>query len=422
MITCRTGLSLIWLISVFTCWSFVAQAQGTSFQDIEVLDATTWDFSKRLPLSGNWSFVENKLVSPDAVGNENLTTSFFPSLWNDYRPDGRGTGYATYALNILIPDSLKFLALEIPALYTSYNMWVNGNLIASAGTVGVDKEATIPKWVYQAAYFSNTKDTIQIVLQMANFHHYKGGGGRHPIFLGTSDRIQSQFNWSVGSNVFGAAVLFLEGIIFLFVYCSKKKTVVLYFALLCLTWSVRSIFSNLYPLILAIPDFSWQWVVKIEYITLYLTTIWAALFFHSLFRDISNAIFTYLPVGINLFFVVFTLLTSPILFTRYVSIYLGVAIVVIVYGTILIVRALIIDREGSWFLMSTIWIGVLIFGYDIVAYQIASSSNVVFLNIGYVVIFMLTTVALLYHLRIFKNKTEEKTILTMKDIYHSGKR
>ena len=416
------GLALTCLMSLFTCWSLVAHAQARNVQDIELLDARHWDFSKRLPLTGNWSFVENRLVTPDSIEAENFTTAFFPSIWNDYRADGKGIGYATYALNILIPDTLKSLALEIPALYNCYHIWVNGELVASAGVVGVDKESSKPKWVYQTAPFINTRDTLQIVLQLANFHHHKGGGGRHPIFLGTSERIQSQFNWSVGSNVFGAAVLFIEGIVFLFVYRNRRKPVILYFALLCLTWSIRSIFSNLYPLILIAPDFSWQWVVKIEYITLYLTVIWAALFFRSLFIDISNAIFTYLPVAINLFFVVFTLLTSPLVFTRYVTMYLGIAAVVIVYGVVLIIRALITDRDGSWFLMATIWIGVLIFGYDIVAYQISSSSNIVFLNFGYVLIFILTTIALLYHLGILKSKREEQNVLTMKDIYQSGKK
>ena len=53
----------------------------------------------------------------------------------------------------------------------------------------------------------------------------------------------------------------------------NNKLVVLYFALLCITWSIRSVFSNLYPVMLVLPDFSWEWLVKIEYLTLYFTVI-----------------------------------------------------------------------------------------------------------------------------------------------------
>ena len=294
-------------------------------------------------------------------------------------------------------------------------------MVASAGTVGIEKEKTIPQWVHKTVSFTSTSDTVKIVLQLANFHHNKGGGGRNAIYLGTEDRIKSHFNWAIGSNIAEAIVLFLEGIVFLFVYRRMNKPVILYFSLLCMTWSIRSIFSNLYPLVLVFPNFNWEWQVKIEYITLYLTVIWAALFFTRLFKEGSNALVSYLPVVLNVIFVIFTLLTPAIVFSRWISIYLGVAALVILYAVILIIRALITDREGSWFLMSTIWIGVLLFGYDIVAYQSSFSYNIVFLNIGYVLIFMLTTIALLFHLGIFKTKTREKDFLTYKDLYQSDK-
>jgi hypothetical protein len=119
---------------------------------------------------------------------------------------------------------------------------------------------------------------------------------------------------------------------------------------------------------------------------------------------------------------VFTLFTPAIIYTRWVSIYLGVAVLVILYGVVLIVRALIIDREGSWFLMISIWVGVLLFGYDIAAYQSSFSYNIVLLNIGYVIIFMLTTVALLFHLGIFKSNTNENNVLTLNDMYRNNKK
>ena len=67
------------------------------------------------------------------------------------------------------------LALEIPSLNTSYNIWVNGALVASAGTVGIEKEKTTPQWVHKTVSLTNTSDTLKIVLQLSNFHHHKGG-------------------------------------------------------------------------------------------------------------------------------------------------------------------------------------------------------------------------------------------------------
>ena len=74
--------------------------------------------------------------------------------------------------------------------------------------------------------------------------------------------------------------------------------------------------------------------MKIEYITLYLTVIWAALFFRSLFKETGNMLVSYLPIVLNIIFVLFTLITPAIVFSRWISIYLGVAALVIVGNSI----------------------------------------------------------------------------------------
>src|SRR5688572_29376989 len=139
----------ITLASTILLLTFVAQAQS-KLQHIEILDARQWDFSKRLPLNGNWSFIE-KIVAPGEIGREELTTTVFPSLWNDKRASGKGLGCATYTVHVVVPDTVTQMALEIPQMYSSYNIWVDGNLIGSAGTIACLKEKEVPKWVYQKA-------------------------------------------------------------------------------------------------------------------------------------------------------------------------------------------------------------------------------------------------------------------------------
>ena len=76
------------LAGIFICCSILADAQTTRFQQVELLDARTWDFSNRLPLRGNWSVIHNKLVPPQAIENENLTTAFFPAFGMTTGPTG----------------------------------------------------------------------------------------------------------------------------------------------------------------------------------------------------------------------------------------------------------------------------------------------------------------------------------------------
>ena len=70
--------------------------------------------------------------------------------------------------------------------------------------------------------------------------------------------------------------------------------------------------------------------------------------------------------------------------------------------------------------MSSICVGILLFGYDIAAYQVSLPYNTVFMNLGYVAIFLLTTVSLLYHLGILKGK-DEKDRWTLEDLFPGNK-
>jgi hypothetical protein len=417
MLTWRIRIKLTSLVLVFyACGSATAHAQSVGSNEAGVIDGRSWDFSNRMPLRGEWRFIENKILAPDDPQLHNARTISFPSLWNDIRPGARGTGCATYSVHVLVPDGIDGWSFEIPPLYNSYNLWVNDSLIASAGIVGDRSDKTTPKWIYQISEYGQRPDTLKVVLQVANYHHYKGGASS-PLYLGATNQLKAHFTWVMGSCLVEAGLLFLEGVFFLFFYRRNRKSVILYFALLCLTWSVRAMFSNVYPLSWMFPDIAWEWVVKVEYITLYLTVIWAALFFHTIFTDISNSVVTYLGIAVNLFFISFTVLTPAIIYTRWISIYLAVAAFVILYGVTMVVRALIIDKDGSWFLMGSIWTGILLFSYDIAAYHISFTYNLVLMNIGYVLIFAFTTVGLLFHIGVFKTKSVQRDYLTMKDLY-----
>jgi hypothetical protein len=222
----------------------------------------------------------------------------------------------------------------------------------------------------------------------------------------------------MGSNIAEIIFLFLEGVVFVILYRSqKKKKVILYFALLCLTWSMRAIFSNLYPLMSYVPNFSWGAVVKIEYLSLYGGVIWSTLFLNLLFKNISKQIIAYMLVGINIFFVVFTLLTSPLVFSRWISVYLIVAGITVAYGGIIVIQAWLYEQAGAWFLLFGILFAVFVFGYDIVAYSSISGYNFMLLHFGYIFIFMLVTIGLLLHLGILRTRFGHNEMLTYKDMF-----
>lgn len=382
-----------------------------------VIDASSFDFKEnRLNLSGTWLWYDGRLLQPDQKENPDLLPVEFPGIWNERRANGSGQGYATYFLTIIVANQVEELAFDLPDIYSSYTLFVNGTRVAHNGTPGTSKQTTVAQWRPYIAPLPIKSDTLHLTLQVANFNHHKGGV-KEPIILGSSSAFaQKEFITSTGKLI-GVGLLFSIAVIFFGVWIRNKKRVVIYFSLLCLTWAIRSLFSNDYLFISFFPDFSWNAMVRIEYILLYLTMIWAILFLTRLFKNEGNQVVKYLLVTFNAGFMVYTLLSEPTDFTRLLPLYLGTAGVLLVYGAGVVLVALINERRGATWLTMSVLLGLAIFSYDIFAYEGWFSYNSLVFIAAYLVLFIMTGCALLLHLDIIKSTRTTTTMLTYNDLY-----
>jgi hypothetical protein len=383
-----------------------------------VLDARNWNFNeKKIALNGYWSFYENELISFSDSLKKTGSISHFPEVWD------QTTQYATYELLVLLPANVDSLALEMPQLYCSYELWVNGKKIAENGKVGTTRETSNPQWLPQAVSFNKPdSDSLSVVLQISNFYHFKGGA-KEPIYLGQSVMVQHHHDVSVKSSIIESIVLIVLGLSFLVIYYlrEERKKVTLYFSLLCITWAIRAMFSNMYASISFYPDFDWGLMVRIEYITLFLTVIWAILFLGGLFPNENSKTIKYLLVGTNCIFIALTIISSPVFFTQWLSVYLGIAGILLLFGLSIVIRAWINERSGVRYLVVCVFLGIAIFSYDIFVYEgFFHYYNAVLFSIGYLVMFLMMGISLLYHLQIFKGDSSSGT-LTYEDLYGKNK-
>jgi len=371
----------------------------------------------RVALKGDWYYFENQLISPPDILESGKSFAYFPRLWNEMRKPESGMGYATYALFIVAPKDAKSLALEIPQLYSSYSIWVNNILIASNGKVGTSKSESVPQWLPQTVTFENTYDTIKIVLQISNFDHYKGGA-IGPIYLGSAELFKHSRKISIIGGIAESATLVAIFILFSTIYFfGKRKRIIMYFALLCLTWAIRVNFSNLYLFIHYVPDFDWTIMVKIEYITLFLTMIWAILFVSRLFPKEENKIVKFIIVGANILFISFTTFAEPIFFTHWLTLYLSFAVVLLVYAVFVVLWGWINQRSGANYITASVLLGVFIFTYDVFSYGGTFTYKPIIFSACYIIFFSLLAIALLMHLNIIETKQKSITKLTYKDLY-----
>jgi hypothetical protein len=381
-----------------------------------LLNVSNYDFgSQRLSLSGEWLWTDGELINLEESTDKVKTPVEFPKIWNEVRSTGIGQGVATYTLTILLPKGLNSYGIELPQFYSSYNLWVNSELLASNGKPGLTAESTQSQWMPQTVSF-DAQDTIRLLLQVANFQHDKGGC-KDPIYLGEKNTMLRKHSISAVSKWVECITLLIIAVVFVIIYFLRgRKKVIIYFSLLCATWSIRSAFSNDYIFISFMPDFDWTSMVQIEYITLYLTMIWAILFLSRLFANEGNPIIKYILVTLNSIFVVFTLFNQPLFFTKLLALYLFTSGVLLLYGFIIIIRAYINERTGAGFLTVCSLLGILIFSYDIFTYEGIFALNSIVLSAGYLVMFTLMALALLLQLN---SKSQKKTpqTLSYKDLY-----
>lgn len=178
-------IHLFVFFNVFTHWSLQAQDQQKPPIAVNgVMDLRHWDFDRNgsIDLSGEWLFYWQQLLSPQDLDSESLAEKTgilsLPAYWDSFKISDislPGEGYATFVLTLLLPEEQGNLAFLIKDIQTAYLLYANGEKIIAVGTVGTDKDSTVPRYSPTIVGFSPQNRELTLVLQVANFHHRQGG-------------------------------------------------------------------------------------------------------------------------------------------------------------------------------------------------------------------------------------------------------
>jgi 7TM diverse intracellular signalling len=391
--------------------SGLAQETGKSIGG--VLDLRTWDFttSPRISLDGEWKFYWNELLTYSEAKEKPETSLInFSVPWNEQQGKKLpAEGYATYTLQIYLPKGIPKLALEVPPFYNSYELFVNGKLISENGKVGTDKNSAVPYWRFCLKDVDVDRDTLDLALHISNFHHSRGGANMS-IHLGFSDSLRTSYNISDWVIKILCGALLIMSLFFLF-YSRNRKTA-LYFSAVCFSWLVRVLFSSNY----FFHDFfevPWAWAVRLEYFSFISTAIFGALYIGSLYRQDTPIILKYFLAIVNEAFIFLILISSPATFTKFVWLYLAVALLTVVFALFVVLRALVYDRAGVWFSIAGFILLAAMFGYNIVAYLENFDVNTIIFYGGFLVAFALTGYAMHYR----ATHGDKGDLLTMEELY-----
>jgi len=260
--------------SVCSCSSYVKDPIAVrGFLDLR----QTADSTFITKLNGEWEFYWNKLLKPgDFAENHELKPDLYgkvPSYWTDYTLDSIKTtsfGFATYRLLILLPTGYRnSMGFNVPVFDSSYEIYVDGKLMGGNGVPGKTESESRPEYRKLFFRFLPSKDTMEIVLNVSNFHHRRGGFWQ-TMKTGTFNEVQNRYALAWARD--WASIGFLLGfsMFFLFFYLIfTRDGLMAFFSLATTGLALRPLFTSNF-LISSIIHMKWEWIVRWEYLGLYL--------------------------------------------------------------------------------------------------------------------------------------------------------
>jgi signal transduction histidine kinase len=376
-----------------------------------MLDLRTVHFDHQtVALNGVWKWYWQTLRRPGDPETKFEYTQF-PELWTRHTWNGKplpAFGYATYILTVILPPASPPLALKLPDTYTAYRLFLNGQELAHSGIPGTSPETTTPFWSSQVKPLPQTSDTLRLLLQIANFHHSKGGPYKS-IELGRADELLSKMNREYALNFLLTGCLFMGGLFFLGLFMFGRHEIsILYFSLFCLLYSYRVVGTDHYVLHSLFRDTGWSFTLHLEYLTLFLSIGIFVLYTGSLYPADINKYFMRAMTGICLAFAAATILLPPVLFTQLINPFLGLMFVYIGYAFYIYQLAARRGRPGATYsLMSTGVLMAVFFVIILKYFQIAFPENLV-LFIGYIGFFFLQSLVLSFRFAFTLKQAKEQ--------------
>ncbi|MFY7827201.1 MAG: response regulator [Flectobacillus sp.] len=306
-----------------------------------------------ISLNGEWAFYWKKLYTLSQV-KQHKPDYFveFNKVWNDHQQlhdSNKAFGYATYHTQLIVnAQKNPVLAFSLPSVYSSYRFWINNTELAHNGIVGQDIRHYKPHWLPQVQVYPVTKDTLDLVIQIANFDHYKGGASR-AIKVGTPSRVYNERELELASDMLLTGILVMGGLLFLGLYfMGQHEKEVLYFGIFCLFFVYRIIgVDNLYFLHHLFPNLDWHLTIHFEYGAMFLGIFIFSLFLRKLYPAETGDLFIYFMAGVSLAFFVMMLIAPVYVFTYSANLFYYLVLVFVGYNILTVFRAFLNKRQGS---------------------------------------------------------------------------
>jgi signal transduction histidine kinase len=321
-----------------------------------IIDLGEWHFDRdgSINLDGAWEFywldhLDSQQSSVLSIsGQPNYLT--VPGFWNDLYLDGEelsASGYATYRINILVSDYSAPLALKLPSIGTSYLLMVDGKALSNVGIPGTSKGLTRPSYKPSVIRFTPESNRVEVILQVANFHH-RNGGIWEPVRLGTPQALHREREDAIAGDLLMFGAILIMGLYNLSAWVFRRESKSsLYLGGFCLLIATRILVVGERYVTHIAPSLGWEFLTRLEYVCWVLAVPMFLAFMRSLYRREARRNIETGAWLIASSFSVWALLAPIQWATQLVPLYQVITLLAIAYGVYVIVMAVYRKREGS---------------------------------------------------------------------------
>lgn len=339
--------------------SFVAYTQVKQ----GYIDLSTHNFQKsNVKLTGKWQFFRTQLLTPEDIkrssAERNPELMTVPGLWNNMQTETfkKGMGYGTYYLRFKADSQIPMLAVNFNKVQNAYKLWINDSLYAAEGIVGPDRESSQATWKSRNYTFLNQGEN-EIVLQVSNFYHKKGGL-EHAPYVGIPSKVERNSWLILGFDHIIMGLLLIMAVYHFGLFALKRNEwSVLFFGLLTLSSVLFTMTVGEIGITYFIPNFDWEWLVKFNYISNYTRVLFFGLFIGFLFPSAFRKKLMIWVSGFVTIMVLFILVMPARIYSHSLHIFLFYAFALIAYFVGVTIQAVINKQRGALF--SLIGTGIL---------------------------------------------------------------
>jgi len=322
-----------------------------------VIDLRNWNFDTqgKVLLNGNYGFFWNEFLD-----NWKDPTNYMevPSSWAAEKA-GQGkaypsSGYATYAIRLLLPKGAPPLSVYLKTRFPSLTVYANGIRLDGYNVSG-NKTTD----VQSSCFALPTGETqIDLLLQIKSIDHKKQGI-YNPVTLNKTSVIESSIyrNKLIEAMIFSFALALGLYHLILFIFRSKEISI-LYFTLLVFIVMIR-ILSTGTMIGTDLFGLSWKTALRMDYFSFATVSIPVILYFYELYKKYIHKAIVIAWVSEGSLYGILTLVTKGSFFTSFLYVHQVVCLLEVLYLLYLVAR-LMHKKEKEASFIATGFAGLMI--------------------------------------------------------------